>query len=212
MNNKEILSHIDHTNLKVDATWDDIKKLCEEAEEYKTASVCIQPTYIKKVRKSFKKLNLCTVIGFPNGYNTTESKLYEIKNAIRNGADEIDVVVDITKVKNKEYDEIKADLKEMRDICASRILKVILETCYLNEKEIATLCEIATKAKMDYVKTSTGFGTRGASEDDIKIMKENIGKKVKIKASGGIRTKEDMIKYIELGCDRIGTSSASILF
>lgn len=212
MKNKEILAHIDHTNLKVDAKWEDIEKLCEEAIEYKMASVCIQPTYVKKARENFKKLNIGTVIGFPNGYTTERVKEYEAKALINDGADEIDMVIDITKVKNGEFDEIEQDMKDMRKTCAGRVLKIIVETCYLTEEELIKLCKIVKKSKADYIKTSTGFGQSGADLKDIQIMKENIGKNLRIKASGGIRTKEDMEKFIEAGCDRIGTSSAKVLF
>lgn len=208
MDNKEIFSHIDHTNLKIDAKWEDIEKLCKEAIDNKMASVCIPPSYVKKVRKEFKKLNICTVVGFPNGYSNSKTKEYEIKSLIKDGADELDAVINITMVKNGEFKELQSGIKDLKKACGERILKVIIETSALTEEEIIKMCEIVINAKADFIKTSTGFNGEGAKLEHIELIKKHIGKKVKIKASGGIRTKEDMIKFIEAGCERIGTSSA----
>ena len=208
MDNAYILSHVDHTLLKATATWPEISQLCEDAIKYNTASVCIPPHYVKRCRKTFSKLNICTVIGFPLGYDVTASKAAAAKAAIEDGADELDMVINITDVKNDAYDDIRTEIETLKKIAGTRILKVIVETCYLTETEKATLCRVVTEAGADYIKTSTGFGTGGATMDDINIFKAHIGKDVKIKASGGIRTREDMEKYIEAGCSRLGTSSA----
>lgn len=212
MDNKEILSHVDHTLLKAFATWDDIKVLCDEAIELNTASVCVPATYVKKIHETYgDKINICTVIGFPLGYSVTEAKVTEAKEAIKEGASEIDMVVNICDIKNKDYQKVLDEVISIRKATEGKILKVIIETCYLTEDEKIKLCEIVTEAGADYIKTSTGFGTAGATIEDIKLFKEHIGKEVKMKAAGGIRTKEAMEEYIEAGCDRIGSSSASIL-
>lgn len=204
-----ILLHVDHTLLKPVASNDEIKKLCEEAIKFNMASVCVPETYVKRVKDWYKdKINICTVIGFPLGYNTTESKIVETKNAINDGASEIDMVINITDVKNKLFDNVENEIKQIRNICNKQILKVIIETCYLTEEEKITMCQIVTNAKADYIKTSTGFGTAGATKEDIVLFKKYIGENVKMKAAGGIRTKEDMIDYLNLGVDRLGTSSA----
>lgn len=208
MDIEKIYSYIDHTNLKVDAKFSDIEKLCEEALKYKMASVCIAPTFVKEAREKFKDLNIATVIGFPNGYMTSKTKEFETKSILGDGATEIDYVIDITKVKNKRFEEVYSDIKNIREITKGKILKIIVETCYLAEEEKIKMCEIVTDVKADYIKTSTGFGSGGATIEDIELLKKHIGKDVKIKASGGIRTKEDIIRYIEAGCGRIGTSSA----
>lgn len=212
MEAKEILKRIDHTALAATATTEDIKKLCDEAVIYGTASVCIPPSYIKWARENFKNLNLCTVIGFPLGYNTTAVKVFETEQAVKDGADEIDMVVNLGFVKDKKFDKVTEEISAVRKACQGKILKVIIETCYLDEDEKKELCRCVTDAGADFIKTSTGFGTKGAEISDIALFKENIGENVKIKAAGGIRTKEDMEKYIEAGCERIGTSKASILF
>ncbi|MGN0655023.1 MAG: deoxyribose-phosphate aldolase [Oscillospiraceae bacterium] len=209
---KEILKRTDHTALAATATTEDIKKLCDEAVKYGTASVCIPPSYIRWARENFKDLNLCTVIGFPLGYNTTAVKVFETEQAVKDGADEIDMVINLGFVKDKKLDEVTAEISAVRKACQGKILKVIIETCYLDEDEKKELCRCVTNAGADFIKTSTGFGTKGAEISDIALFKENIGENVKIKAAGGIRTKEDMEKYIEAGCERIGTSKASILF
>ncbi|MBQ0000930.1 MAG: deoxyribose-phosphate aldolase [Clostridiales bacterium] len=206
----EILSHVDHTQLKAFATWEDIKKLCDEAVAFQTASVCIPPCYIARVHEAYgEKINICTVVGFPLGYSVTEAKEAEIRKAIADGAEEIDIVVNVTDVKNGDFDAVEKEVATLRKATGDKILKVIIETCYLTEEEKIKLCEIVTKTGADYIKTSTGFGTAGATLEDIKLFKEHIGPDVKMKAAGGIRTKEAMEAYLELGCDRIGCSSAA---
>ena len=209
MENKEIYAHIDHTLLKPFSTWEDIEKLCDEAVEYKTASVCIPQSYIERINKKYgDKLAICTVIGFPLGYNLTESKIVEAKKAIEYGASEIDMVVNISDVKNGDYEKVEEEIRAIKEAVGERILKVIIETCYLTEEEKIAMCKAVTNAGADYIKTSTGFGTDGARMEDVILFKEHIGENVKIKAAGGVRTKEDLIAFIEAGCDRIGTSSA----
>ena len=213
MTNQEIAAYIDHTLLKPTATWNQIKELCEEAVRYKTASVCIPPNYIARVKSAFGgELKIATVIGFPLGYETTAAKAEETATAIDDGADEIDMVINITDVKNGDYDLVKKEIETLKAICGDKILKVIIETCYLTEDEKIAMCKAVTEAKADYIKTSTGFGTAGATLEDIKLFKKYIGPDVKIKAAGGIRTKEDMIAYIEEGVSRIGCSSTKVLF
>ena len=209
MNNEQLFSYVDHTQLKAFATWEDIKKLCDEAVEYKTASVCVPPCYIKRIADTYgDKINICTVVGFPLGYSTTEAKVQEVKTAIEDGVSEIDMVVNISDVKNGDYEKVEEEIKALREACGDKILKVIIETCYLTEAEKIAMCKAVTNAKADFIKTSTGFGTGGATLDDVILMKNNIGPDVKIKAAGGIRTKEDMIAFVEAGCSRLGTSSA----
>ena len=212
MDKKEILQHVDHTVLKAFTTWEDIKKLCDEAVALNTASVCVPASYIKRIHDTYgDKINICTVIGFPLGYSVTAVKVLEAKEAIKDGANEIDMVINIGDVKNKEYDKVLEEVKALRDACGDKVLKVIIEACYLTDEEKIKLCEIVTEAKADYIKTSTGFGTGGATMEDILLFKEHIGPEVKMKAAGGIRTKEDMEAYLNAGCDRIGTSGASNL-
>lgn len=209
MENKEIYAHIDHTLLKAFAKWEDIEKLCDEAVKYQTASVCIPQTYIKRVKEKYgDKLTICTVIGFPLGYNLTESKIVETEQSLANGASEIDMVVNISDVKNGDYEKVENEIRAIKEAVGDKILKLIIETCYLTEEEKIAMCEAVTKAGADYIKTSTGFGTDGARMEDVILFKEHIGQDVKIKAAGGVRTKEDLIAFIEAGCDRIGTSSA----
>lgn len=204
----ELSKHIDHTQLKAFATWQDIEKLCKQAIQYKTASVCIPPAYIKPVKDNFgDDLKICTVIGFPLGYSTTSVKVFETRDAISNGADEIDMVVNIGDVKAGNFDKVLEEIKAIREACEDKILKVIIETCYLTDEEKIKLCQLVTEAKADYIKTSTGFGSAGASIEDIKLFKANIGPDVKMKAAGGIRKLEDLKAYIELGCDRVGASA-----
>ncbi len=207
MDKNEILSHVDHTLLKAFATWDQIRKLCEEATENHTASVCVPPCYVKRIRNEFPDLTICTVIGFPLGYETTEGKIADTKQCLADGADEIDMVINICELKNKNFDLVKEEIEKIRKVTEGVILKVIIETCYLIEDEKIRLCEIVTSAGADYIKTSTGFGTAGATQDDIRLFKDNIGANVKIKAAGGIRTAAEAEEYIKLGCDRIGASS-----
>lgn len=209
MENKEIYAHIDHTLLKAFAKWEDIEKLCDEAVKYQTASVCIPQTYIKRVKEKYgDKLTICTVIGFPLGYNLTESKIVEAEQSLANGASEIDMVVNISDVKNGDYEKVENEIRAIKEAVGDKILKVIIETCYLTEEEKIAMCEAVTKAGADYIKTSTGFGTDGARMEDVILFKDHIGENVKIKAAGGIKTKEGLVAFIEAGCDRIGTSSA----
>ncbi|HIZ21769.1 MAG TPA: deoxyribose-phosphate aldolase [Candidatus Blautia faecigallinarum] len=213
MNSSEILSHVDHTQLKAYATWDDIIKLCEEAIRLKTASVCVPPCYVGKIREAFTdQVRICTVVGFPLGYSVTEAKVAEVKQALLDGADEIDVVVNICDVKNHDFGAVKEELTKIRKACGTHILKVIIETCYLTEEEKIQLCGIITQTGADYIKTSTGFGTAGAKLSDIELFKEHIGSQVKIKAAGGIRSAESMEAFLNAGCDRIGSSSAAAVF
>ena len=209
METKEMLQYIDHTLLKPVCTWDEIETLCKEALSYHTASVCIPPSYVKRAREAFgPELPICTVIGFPLGYNPTEAKVCEARTALRDGANELDMVINLGDVKNRDFEKVYEEIRALRETAGSRILKVIVETCYLTRDEKIRLCEIVTKAGADYIKTSTGFGTAGATMEDILLFKEHIGSSVKIKAAGGIRTREDLEAFIQAGCSRIGTSSA----
>ena len=209
METKEMLQYIDHTLLKPVCTWDEIETLCKEALSYHTASVCIPPPYVKRARETFgPELPICTVIGFPLGYNPAEVKVCEARTALRDGADELDMVINLGDVKNRDFEKVYEEIRALRETAGSRILKVIVETCYLTRDEKIRLCEIVTKAGADYIKTSTGFGTAGATMEDILLFKEHIGSSVKIKAAGGIRTREDLEAFIQAGCSRIGTSSA----
>ena len=209
MDKKEILSIVDHTQLKAFATWEDIQKLCDEAILYQTASVCIPPCYIKRIHDTYgEKINICTVVGFPLGYSTTEAKVTEVEQALKDGCNEIDMVINISDVKNGDFDKVESEIKALKKACGNHILKVIIETCYLTNDEKIKMCEIVTKAGADFIKTSTGFGTGGATVEDIKLFKEHIGYGVKIKAAGGISTLDDLEAFVDLGCDRIGTSRA----
>lgn len=212
MDNSTIAGYIDHTLLKAFATWEQIDDLCKEAIEYKTASVCIPPNYIKRVKEKYNDLAVATVIGFPLGYETTPAKLQETKTALEDGADEIDMVINISDVKNGDYAAVEAEIALLKKACGDKILKVIIETCYLTQEEKIAMCHAVTAAHADYIKTSTGFGTAGATIEDVKLFKEHIGPDVRIKAAGGIRTKEDMVAYIEAGVSRIGCSSTKVLF
>lgn len=208
MNNNEIFPHIDHTLLKAAATEEQISELCGEAVKYGTASVCIPQSYVKFVRDRFPNLNICTVIGFPLGYSTTEVKCFEARNAIQNGASEIDMVVNLGWVKDSKFTEVQNEIAQVKSVCGDRILKVIIETCYLTEREKIELCKCVTDGGADFIKTSTGFGTAGANIEDIRLFKEHIGENVKIKAAGGVKTKSDLEMFLGEGCERIGTSSA----
>ncbi len=209
MNNQEILSHIDHTQLKASATWDDIKKICDEAVTYKTASVCIPPSYVKRIKETYKdSINICTVIGFPLGYHETKVKVLEAQMAIADGASEIDMVINITDVKNGLFDKVKSEIKALKETVGNLVLKVIIETCYLTEDEKIKMCFAVTNAGADFIKTSTGFGTGGATLEDIKLFKKHIGPSVKMKAAGGVKSKEDLVAFLNEGCERIGTSQA----
>ena len=211
MNNQEILKHVDHTQLKAFASREDIRKLCDEAMRLGTASVCVPPCYIRWIRENYPDLTICTVVGFPLGYSVTAAKEEETRQALSDGADEIDMVINITDVKNGDFDAVRSEIASLRKITEGKILKVIVETCYLTEEEKIRLCQIVTETGADYIKTSTGIGTAGASHEDIALFKANIGPEVKIKAAGGIRTKKDMEEYLMEGCSRIGSSSATIL-
>ena len=209
MTDNEILKHIDHTQLKAFAKWEDIEKLCDEAVEYQTASVCIPPTYIKRVHDKYQdRINICTVVGFPLGYSVTSAKVAEVEQALKDGCNEIDMVVNISDVKNGDYDKVEEEIRTLKKACGNHILKVIIETCYLTEDEKIAMCKAVTNAGADYLKTSTGFGTGGATIEDIRLFKQHIGPDVKMKAAGGVKSKDDLIMFLEAGCDRIGTSSA----
>lgn len=209
MTEKEFMRHVDHTQLKAFATWEDIKKLCDEAVEYQTASVCIPPCYIQRVKEAYgEQINICTVVGFPLGYSVTEAKIAETKKALEDGASEIDMVINISDVKNGDYAAVEKEIAALKEVVGDKILKVIIETCYLTEEEKIAMCKAVTAAGADYIKTSTGFGTAGATISDIRLFKENIGEHVKMKAAGGVKTVEDLEAFLQEGCDRIGTSSA----
>lgn len=208
MTDKEIFAHVDHTRLAAVSTWAEIEKLCEEAIRYGTASVCIPPFYLEQAAARYPSLRLCTVIGFPLGYSTTETKAFEASDAVKKGAQEIDMVVNLCAVKNGDFDTVKRDIAAVKNACAGKTLKVIVETCYLTEAEKIRLCEIVTEVGADYIKTSTGFGTGGAKIEDIDLFREHIGENVKIKAAGGIRSRGEMEAFLSHGCDRIGTSGA----
>ena len=208
MENQEILSHIDHTQLKAYATWEDIDKLCRQAAAYHTASVCIPPCYIRRVREVYPDLNICTVVGFPLGYSVTAAKVTEVKEAIKDGANEIDMVVNISDVKNHLYDRVEEEIRTLKEASEGHILKVIVEACYLTREEKVAMCRAVTAAGADYIKTSTGFGTGGATVEDVELFAKQIGPGVSIKAAGGVKSREDLERFLALGCERIGTSSA----
>ncbi len=209
MDRSYIFSRVDHTLLKPTATLSQVFALCEEAVAYNTASVCIPPRFIKAVKDRFgDTLTICTVIGFPLGYQTIAVKVAETRDAVQNGADEIDMVIALGDVKDGEFDAVTAEIKAVKEACGGKLLKVIIETCYLTEEEKIALCRCVSDAGAEFIKTSTGFGTGGATLEDVALFKAHIAEGVKIKAAGGIRTKDDMIAYIEAGCDRIGTSGA----
>ena len=207
MDNNEILSHVDHTLLKPFATWDQIRQLCDEAVANRTASVCVPPCYVKNIRMNYPNLTICTVVGFPLGYETTAGKLADTKQALADGADEIDMVINICEVKNGNFDFVEDEIKQLKSATGANILKVIIETCYLTDDEKRRLCKCVTDAGADYIKTSTGFGTAGAVLDDIRLFRQELGENVKIKAAGGIKTAKDAVMFIENGCERIGASS-----
>lgn len=209
MEPKEMLKYVDHTQLKAFATWADIQKLCEEAIEFETASVCIPPCYIRRVHETYgDKINICTVVGFPLGYSVTAAKLAEVRQALEDGANEIDMVVNISDVKNGDFDKVEQEIAALKRAVGDKILKVIIETCYLTQEEKIALCKAVTNAGADFIKTSTGFGTGGATLEDIRLFKEHIGPKVRMKAAGGVKSVADLQAFIEEGCARIGTSSA----
>ncbi|MBE5812882.1 MAG: deoxyribose-phosphate aldolase [Clostridiales bacterium] len=207
MEKEYILSKVDHTLLAQGATWEEIKQICDDGITYKVASVCIPASFVKQAKEYVgEKLAICTVIGFPNGYSTTKTKVFETADAIENGADEIDMVINIGWLKDKKYNEILFEINEIKEACGEKILKVIIETCLLTNEEKIQMCKIINKSNADYIKTSTGFSTAGATFDDIKIFAENVSKDKKIKAAGGIKSFDDAEKFIKLGADRLGTS------
>lgn len=207
MDKKIIFEKVDHTLLNQTATWEDIKQICDDAVTYQVASVCIPPSYVKQAKEYVKdKMAVCTVIGFPNGYNTTAVKVFETKDAIANGADEIDMVINIGMLKDKQYALIENEIRDLKTACGNLILKVIIETCLLTEEEKIKMCEIVTNAGADFIKTSTGFSTSGATFEDVALFAKHVGEKVRIKAAGGISSFDDAEKFIELGADRLGTS------
>ncbi len=207
MNVEKILSTCDHTLLGQTATWEQIKKICDEGMRYATASVCIPPSYVKQAKEYVgEKLAICTVIGFPNGYNTTAVKVFETKDALANGADEIDMVINVGKLRQGLDNEVCEEIREIKAACGEKILKVIIETCLLTEEEKIRACKIVTEAGADYIKTSTGFSTAGATLADVKLMRANVGEKVLVKAAGGISGLEDAEKFLEAGASRLGTS------
>ena len=203
----EILAKCDHTLLTQTATWDDIRAICDDGIRYQTASVCIPAAYVKQAKEYVgDKLAICTVIGFPNGYSTTATKVFECRDALENGADEIDTVINIGFLKSGRYDEILDELKALKAVCGDKILKVIIETCLLTDDEKIKMCELVTASGADYIKTSTGFSTAGATFDDVKLFAEHIGEGVRIKAAGGISSIADAEQFVALGADRLGTS------
>lgn len=209
MEHLEIMKYVDHTLLKAYATWEEIRILGEEAIKYNTASVCVPPNYVKRLHDTYgEKLNICTVVGFPLGYSTTEAKIEECVQALKDGVNEIDMVINISDVKNKDYKSVEDEIRKIKEIVGEHILKVIVETCYLTKEEKIEMCYAVTNAGADYIKTSTGFGTGGATLEDVQLFKKYIGNNVRIKASGGIRTLKDMEAFIDAGCSRLGTSSA----
>lgn len=207
MNNSDILKHVDHTLLLQGATWEEIKQICDDAIKYETASVCIPPSYVRQAADYMQeKIPVCTVIGFPNGYMTTAVKEFETKDAIANGAAEIDMVINIGWVKDGRFDLVEDEIRTLKAACGDKILKVIIETCLLTEEEKIKMCEVVTASGADYIKTSTGFSTAGATFEDIELFAKHVGPNVKIKAAGGISTMDDAKKFIELGAERLGTS------
>lgn len=207
MSEEEILEHVDHTLLLQTATWEEIRQICDDAMQYQTASVCIPPSYVKQASEYVQgSVSVCTVIGFPNGYMTTKAKEFETRDAIANGASEIDMVINVGWLKDKKYDLITEEIRILKAVCGDKILKVIIETCLLEEEEKIKMCEIVTEAGADYIKTSTGFSSGGATFEDVELFAKHVGPQVKIKAAGGITSMEDARRFLELGADRLGTS------
>lgn len=207
MNIKEILSKVDHTLLSPIATWEEIKNLCDEGINYNVASVCIPPCFVRDCKDyADGKLKICTVVGFPNGYNTQSVKMFETQCALDSGADEIDMVINIGKLKDKNFNYVESEIKRLKHICKDKILKVIVETCLLTEEEKINMCKIVTDTGADFIKTSTGFSKCGAKLDDIVLFKKHVGHRVKIKAAGGISTIEEAEEFVEAGASRLGTS------
>lgn len=207
MNRKEILAAVDHTLLHPESTWEQIRELCDDAVKYQTASVCIPPSFVKRVKEYVEdRMRICTVIGFPNGYNTEAVKVFETETAVSEGADEIDMVINIGDLKDRDEDKLLHEIEAVKRACSGRILKVIIETCLLTEEEKIIMCRLVTEAGADYIKTSTGFSTAGATFNDIRIFGAHVGENVKIKAAGGISSLKDAEQFLELGADRLGTS------
>ena len=207
MEKNKILGIVDHTLLKQTSTWEQIKELCDGGMENNTASVCIPPYFVKTAKEYTEgKLPICTVIGFPNGNMTTATKVFETEDAVKNGADEIDMVINIGLVKEGKYEEVLEEINAIKKACNGKLLKVIIETCLLTEEEKIKMCEVVTKSDAEYIKTSTGFSTGGATLEDIKLMREHCGENLKIKAAGGIKSFEDAEEFIKAGADRLGTS------
>lgn len=207
MDREEILNKVDHTLLAQTATWEEIREILDDAMKYHTASACIPAAYVKQAAEYVQgRLPICTVIGFPNGYHTTAVKVFETKDAVANGASEIDMVINIGFLKDKRYEEIEEEIRQVHAACEGRILKVIIETCLLTEEEKIKMCEIVTKAGAEFIKTSTGFSTGGATFEDVELMRKYVGANVKVKAAGGIASFADAEKFVELGADRLGTS------
>lgn len=207
MNKQDILSKVDHTLLKQTATWEQIKVICDEGVKNKTASVCIPPCYVKQAKQYVGNgVAICTVIGFPNGNMTTASKVFETEDAVNNGADEIDMVVNVGDVKSGNYEKVLEEIVAIKKACHGRLLKVIIETCLLTDEEKISLCKVVTQSGAEYIKTSTGFSTGGATFEDVKLMRKHVGEHVKVKAAGGISSVEDAETFIALGAERLGTS------
>ncbi len=207
MDKQKIFQAVDHTLLAQTAVWEDIRQLCDDAIYYGTASVCIPPAFVKQAKEYVgERMAVCTVIGFPNGYQTTAVKVYETRDAIANGADEIDMVINLGDVKAQNFEKVEEEIRSIKEACGSRILKVIIETCLLTDQEKIHMCKTVTKAGADFIKTSTGFSTAGATFDDVKLFEEHVGPKVSIKAAGGISSFDDAEQFMKLGASRLGTS------
>ena len=207
MNTSDVLKIVDHTLLAQTATWAQIKEILDDAMKYHTASACIPAAYVKQAAEYVQgRLPICTVIGFPNGYSTTETKVFEARNAIENGASEIDMVINVGFLKDGRYEEVEEEIRKIHEACDGKILKVIIETCLLTDEEKIKMCELVTKAGAVFIKTSTGFSTAGATFADVKLMKEHVGEGVKVKAAGGISSFDDAEEFMRLGADRLGTS------
>ena len=207
MEKRELLSRLDHTLLKQTATWEEIRRICEEGMKYQTASVCIPPCYVKRAKEYVQdKVNICTVIGFPNGNTTTAVKVLETRDAVENGADEIDMVINLGMVKERDDDRVLEEIQAVKQACGGKVLKVIIETCLLTEDEKLEMCRVVTRSGAEYIKTSTGFSTGGATFADVELMRKHVGEQVKVKAAGGISSVEDAEKFLDLGADRLGTS------
>lgn len=208
MNKEAIYGLIDHTLLKATSTWEQIQAICEESIRYHTASICIPPSFIKQVHEAYgEKINICTVIGFPLGYNTTDVKVYEAKKAIEDGANEVDMVINIGWAKEHKWELVEGEIRALKEAAGEKILKVIIETCYLTDEEKIELCGCVTRAGADFIKTSTGFGTAGATLHDVELFTKHVGPNIRVKAAGGMKTREDIYAFVEAGASRLGTSS-----